>query len=442
MSKAIFLEGDLKRHLINLAIPGIISLIVNFSFALADTYFVAQLGKDQLTAMSYTFVPNEVMVGLGLGLGIAIVACTGQSLGRKRFKQAKYFATVGTLLMVLIGLLLTIIGLCTMTPVFHALGASAAVMPYIKQFMAIWYSSIVFFLLYFAFAFTFRAYGYARSVMVIGVLSAIVNLAVDPVLIFGWFGIPAMGIAGAAWAGVIARIFTGALAVYWMIKRDTICCCWSLKRYVVYWRRLIKVGVPATLNNLIPSISTTVTTVLLASLSQEAVASYGIATRIQWIAVIPFLALSSAVSGVVAQNYGAQLYGRVISSLNITLVFSIIWGLFVAVCLAIFAVPFVDVFNQDAYVNHMAQVFLYIVPISYMGWGAVMMINAAFNSMNKPLFSTMITLMRLVVVFIPLAIITKQYWGYYGVFGSLSFANIIVAILAWLLVLKQFKNCR
>lgn len=442
MHKAIFLEGDLRKHLFNLALPAIISLIANFGFMLADTYFVAQLGTVPLTAISFTFPVFELVIGLGVGLGVATIACVGQSLGAHKYDLAKRYTTAALVAGLLFGLLILVAGLTHIAPLFRLLGAHNDTLPYIAAFMHVWFCGIPLVMVFFIFSFALRAYGYAKTVAILGISAALLNLAIDPFLIFGWWIFPKLGIAGAAWAGLISRLFTASVALVIMKRKHILLFYFDIKRYWWYWSRLLKVMIPATLTNLVPPLSVTITTYLLSTLSQEAVAAYGIASKIQWIAVIPLLALSGSLSPVVAQNFGARNFHRCLEALDHTAIFSVLWGVLMAGLLALLAPTISGWFTKDTYILTMSNHFLYIVPISFIGWGIIMMVSATFNATKKPKYSAMISILRMLVVYIPLALLFMHYWGYNGIFASLTIANISVAAIGWVLVRFIFRKER
>lgn len=440
MSRAIFLKGDLKKHLFNLTLPSAISLFVSFSFMLADTFFIARLGHNQVAAIGYAFIVFEWIVGLSVGFGIAVTTCIGQSLGRKRPLVAQNFAFVGLLLMLFIGIIITVVGKLTIAPLFYALGADDVVMPYIQEFMSIWYWGAVPFLAFFLFSFACRSYGFAKTVMIVGLISTFINLVLDPVLIFGLFGFPQLGVAGAALAGLIARLITVVICFYILFEKKILRFFWSYSRCLIYLDRLFKIAVPAIFTNLIPAVLITATTFFLAKFSQEAVAAYGIGSRIQAITVIPLFALSGSVNAIVAQNYGARDLDRVIRTLNLSLLFSLIWGVSVAIIFVVFADYIITPFHQTDEVNQVIYSFLYIFPISFTGWGVIMMVAATFNAINKPVISMFINILRAVVIYIPVGFILMSLWGYIGVFVALTFSNIVTGFLAWLLSVYYFSR--
>lgn len=442
MRSAIFLEGSLKRHIFNQAVPSVISLITTFSFALADTFFIAKLGAEQLAAISFIFPIMEWVVGIGLGIGIATTTRVGQALGGHKFQTAGRFASAALTGAVLLGFLLVLIGFFSLHPLFTILGAKPQVLPYIDRFMTVWYWNIPLIMIYFVAGFTLRSHGFAKLTAFYAIAISLLNLALDPLLIFGFWGFPRLGMTGAAWAALISRIVVLTLAFVVIYQKGVFTPIKGVRRLLNYWTRLLKIALPALMTNLIPPISITLTTVLLSFVSLNAVAGYGIASKIQMLAMIPLLSTSGAISPIVAQNYGAKRLDRSFNVLTLAAKFSLIWGIFIFGILALFAKTITTNFTTTSDIAIVCENFLYIVPISFAGWGIVMMINSTFNAMGKPLYSTLISFARLIVVFIPLAILLLHVMNYKGIFIALTLSNIIVAALAWWLSKKIFNRLK
>ena len=441
MSRAIFLCGSIRGHLWRLSYPGAIDLFATLGFVLADTYFIAQLGPAPLAAIGFAFPILELATGIGLGLGIASSTLTGQALGANKKNRIKHIVGSALLGNLCLSILLTLLGIVTLKHVFPLLGTAHTTMPYVMQFMHIWYCGLPLFMLTNTISFTLRVYGWVKTSAILNISAAGINLLLDPLLIFGLWGFPDMGIAGAALAGIIARtiIVVWGLAILW--RRQTIAFPTQFPLILGYWKRLLHVAIPASLTNMIPPISVAFSTYLLSHISQHAVAGYGVASRIQWFAVIPMLCLSGALSPVVSQNHGAKQFARSKYALSQSLGFCLLWGGLSCIVLALFARSITGLFTHDPTIFQVSRHFLYIVPVSFFGWGTVMMLASTLNAMAKPLHSTAISALRMLILFFPLAIFLMWWLGAKGVFVALSLSNILAAFLGWLIVKRLFARC-
>ena len=197
-------------------------------------------------------------------------------------------------------------------------------------------------------------------------------------------------------------------------------------------------GLPTAGTNLMAPLSLAVVTRLLADFGREAVAGFGVATKIEAFALLVVMALGSVMAPFVGQNWGARRRGRVERGLKLGFVFSVLWGGLAAVGLAIFARPLVELFDQSGQVLLVASSYLFIVPISYGARGVVVIACSAFNGMGRPLPSAFMILARSIVLYLPLAYLGGWLWGYGGIFGAASACNFSIGLIA---VLWSLRVC-
>jgi Na+-driven multidrug efflux pump len=198
------------------------------------------------------------------------------------------------------------------------------------------------------------------------------------------------------------------------------------------WKRIFAVGIPATATNLIGPVSAAIIVSLLAGFGKEAVAGFGIASRLEALSVIPLFALSSSIGPFVGQNWGAKRRDRANDAMKLAFTWSMVWGLAVASIFFFIHEPIVTLFDDDPEVTKYASFYLMIVPFSYGAWGVLMMASATFNSLGKPLLSTTMSLVRMFALYVPLAFIGQHYWGVYGIFGAAAVSNLAMGLLSFL----------
>ena len=206
--EAKLIQGPVVRTLTSLAVPmmgGIFSVV---AFNLADTYFVARLGTKELAAMSFTFPVTMILFGIAFGLMSGTTTIVSQAIGRGEPEGVRRIASDSLVLSFLVVLASASLGILTIRPLFYLLGASDEVMPLIEDYMTIWYLGIVFLIIPMVSNAAIRATGDTRAPALIMMLATGLNVVLDPILIFGWFGFPRMELEGAALATVIARACT------------------------------------------------------------------------------------------------------------------------------------------------------------------------------------------------------------------------------------------
>jgi len=265
------------------------------------------------------------------------------------------------------------------------------------------------------------------------VMGSVLQMVIGPFLIFGLAGLPAMGLLGAAVANLVARLLVFALTGYVLIVREQLIVFTDFvwRRTLQSWRRIFVVSIPATATNLIGPVSTAIVVSLLAGYSQETVAGFGIASRIEGLFVIPLFALSASIGPFVGQNWGKGEYGRANEAMLLSFYYSLAWGILVALILLFagdwLAYQFDD--NQD--VIETAALYLLIVPISYGGWGILMMASATFNSLGKPISATVMSVVRMLVIYVPLAFLGKTFFGLPGIFAAACISNLAMGVIAF-----------
>jgi Na+-driven multidrug efflux pump len=266
------------------------------------------------------------------------------------------------------------------------------------------------------------------------IFAAAVNIALDPLLILGIGGFPRMELQGAAIATVVSRGTTLIAALFVLHFREKMLYLKlpTIQDTLWCWKDILYVGLPAAGSSMINPISIGVITSFLAGFGAEAVAAFGVASRIESFALIAVVALSSSIAPFVGQNWGAKKYARVAKALQLSVLFSLFWGLMVAGILAVSAPTLIAFFNPNPDIVAIASQYLWIVPISYAGAGIILVASSVFNALGKPIPSVIMTVARMFVLYIPLAYFGGKLYGVNGIFGAACISNLIVGIGAYL----------
>ncbi|MDJ0625733.1 MAG: MATE family efflux transporter [Candidatus Caenarcaniphilales bacterium] len=433
MTKAKLTVGPVGKTLKDLTIPMIWGIFAMITFNMVDTYFVGQLGTLSLAAMSLTFpvvmVINFLLMGLGIGLSSGVALAIGEGNRHK----VQRLTTDGLVLSFLIVCLCIIIGICTIEPLFQAIGATKQMLPLIEDYMKIWYLGGVFAIAPLVGNFAIRATGNSHFPGVIMMIASVINVVLDPLLIFGYAGFPRMELQGAALATIISWSVTFFASGYVMIFKEHLISLEipRIKEVIVSWKRILHVGLPAAGTNTIIPLSNGIIMSLLASFGKETIAAFGVSMRIEAFALIVLYAISSIIGPFVGQNWGAKKYGRVDQGLSLIFKFCMLWGVFLAISLGFGSKFLVEQFDKNEEVVDIASLYFWIVPISYGLNGITMMVSAVFNSLHKPISATILSVTRMFVLYVPLAYLGKIFWGVNGIFAAYSLANIVVGVIAY-----------
>ncbi|MGP9800750.1 MATE family efflux transporter [Rheinheimera sp. NSM] len=425
-------KDDIQSTLVAMTLPMLVGMITLMTFNLVDTFFISMLGTVQLAAISFTFPVSFSLISLSIGLSIGTSAVIARALGAGRLTEARTDGQVALGLSAVLVALLAVPGYCFTVPLFTALGAGSDVLPYIRQYMDIWFAGSVLLVLPMVGNAILRAAGDTKTPSIIMACSGLVNAVLDPILIFGIGPIPALGMQGAAIATVLSWLFGSALILALLIKRDLISTGWiSLQPLLAVCRKILRIGLPAAGANMLTPLAMAVLTAIMASYGAEAVAAFGVGARLESIACLVVLALSMTLPPFVSQNYGAGLLLRVQQAYRLCGRFVMLWQFAVYLLLALLAVPLAGLFSNDAEVIRIICLFIWIVPLSYGLQGVIILTNSSFNALHQPGSALILSIIRLFVFYVPLAWLGGTMFGVTGLFIGCVLGNIFTASLAW-----------
>jgi len=434
--------GPVGKHLASLTIPMVIGMIAMISYGLADTYFVGQLGTLPLAAMSFTFPVAFIMNGISLGIGTGTSSVLARLMGSGDRRAVQRLTTHAIMLGAMLGLGILALGLSTIDPLFTALGATAQTLPLIHEYMQIYYLGGMFTVLPMIGNSAIRATGDAKMPAIIMSVSALFNITLDPIMIFGLFGMPRMELRGAAIATVLASMgtFLAAFAILYFREGLIRFRYVALKGLLDSWRTVLHVGIPAMANNLVVPITVGVITSLVAVYGPEAVAGFGVASRIEAMSLIVIYAMSAAIAPFVGQNAGAGRLDRVNQSVRFANMFCQAYGLTMAIALALLAPYVVAAFDDNPRVLEAATRYLWIVPVTFGAFGVSMVSASAFNALGKPIPSTILVFIKMFLVYIPLALLGTRVIGMLGIFGAYAIAHVVMGTAAFFWLRSTLKE--
>lgn len=421
-------QGPVGQRLRELTIPTIGGVFAMMTFNVVDTYFVGQLGTRELAAMSFTFPVAMTLLSAAIGLSAGTSSVLARAAGEDDPEKVRRLATDALTLSTIVTLALSLIGYLTIDPVFRLLGAPADLLPLIREYMVPWYAGLLFLLLPMITMAALRAMGDASTAGRLLVASAILNVVIDPLLIFGLAGFPRLELAGAAYATIIARTVCLAGALWVMHTRLGLITLArpTGARLRESWRGVLHVGLPAAGTNMIIPVANGVIVALVATYGPAAIAGLGIATRIEMFSLVIFYALSGIIGPFVGQNLGAARRDRILLALKQCYVFCLAYGAALALVVGLVAEPIAGLFSDASSAIEVAALYLWIVPASYGAYGIVMLVNASFNGLGRPLPAMAISVTRMVVVYVPLALAGKALFGIPGIFAAFALSNLCV----------------
>ena len=417
-----------------MTVPVLFGIFTMMGQSFVDMWFIGQVGDRELAALSCSFPVLMIVSSVAIGLGAGTSSVVARAIGADDHRRARRLATDSQILSFGITAIIAVFGILTIAPLFRLLGAPEDMIPLISDYMTILYAGVPFVVVGMVGMSTMRATGDTRLPSMLMVLASVINIILDPILIFGIGPVPALELNGAAYAALIARgsIFMGTMYLM-KVRLDLLTFNKPDRTELVHsWRDILHVGIPAAGTNAIIPIATGVITAMLAQYGPETVAGFGVASRVESLTLVMFYALSAIIGPFVGQNIAANRADRIYRALWLCTVFCLSVGLLMAALLALSGSFIPSLFSDSPEVVGVATTFLFIVPISYGTYGMVMVMNASFNGMGKPMPAVHISVGRMVVLYIPLALIAERYFGVAGIFGAYMAANVITGVLSYI----------
>ncbi len=429
-------QDPVNRTLFRMVVPMIFGLVAVIVSNLVDIFYIGMLGVRELAAISFTFPVTLTVMSLGFGLNTGTSTMVSHSIGQDDPARVRRITTDSLGLTVALMGFVAFLGYWSIDPLFHALGANAEQVGIIHEFMDVWFIGAVFIAIPIVGNGAIRATGDSLTPSLIMLVIAGVNAVLDPFLIFGIGPFPELGVRGAAIATVIA-FFCAMLAELWVIGiRDRMLeIRWPrLTEVWASWSGILYIGLPAAFVNILPPISNAILTRMASGFGEDAVAAFGVGTRLESLAMLGTISLAIVITPFIGQNFGAKLYERIRAGLAYCTRFSMLWGGGACLILAAGAYPIASVFSDSESVQALIRTYLWTVPVSFGFYGLTMVASSAFSGLHKPLQSTTISLVRLFVVIIPLAYFASQAWGMPGLFLGVAVGNVASGIwgMAWL----------
>lgn len=425
--------GSVGTHLRRQTQAFALGLVAIFSFEAVDLFFIARLGDAPLAAVSFTFPITWLIYGIGIGFEAGTASVVSRAIGRRDQQLVKRLTTDSVVLATIILGIMGLIGLLSIDWVFNLLGATPELTPIIRDYMTVWYWVAPLDACLWTCLASLRARGRADLEARIITVAALVNLVLDPIFIFGLFGFPGLEVVGAALATLVANgiitLFTlWYLGVHLKVFAPVLA---PLKVIFASWKHMLSIGLPAVFTNAIIPLSAAIVVSMIAAYGVDAVAGFGVAARIEPFALLVFYSLSAVVSPFFGQNFGAGYFDRLLEARRLIARFCIAYGITLVLLLLLLARPITGLFSESDDIRQVATQYLWLVSLGYGGHGITMSMNSAFNGMGRPLPAVVITSSRVLLLFLPLALLGRWLFGIEGLFAATSVCNLLLAVLAW-----------
>ncbi len=447
MSEEILQENKMgivpiPKLLFSMALPAILSMTLQAVYNVVDSLFVAQISEDALAAVTLVFPIQMLVIAVGLGTGLGLSSLISRRLGEKRFDEANLAATHGFLLSFVSWIVFLIFTLFFSEMFYSAFSDNSTL---VNQ--AVSYSNIVTGFSFFLFMEitlekTLQSTGNMIIPMISSITGCIVNIILDPILIFGYFGMPAMGVAGAAIATVIGQFFgmVVVICVFFIKKQDVQIKLRGFRPSSEILKDIYTVGFPAMLMQAVPSFVNIALNALLISFSETAVSVLGVYFKLQSFIFMPVFGLNQSASPIEGYNYGAKNKERLMAALKLNLISAVIFMIIGFAIFQIFPSQIVSWFGRSNEFLSMGTSAMRIFSLCFVPAAFGTVFSTLFQALGRGTYSLIMTLLRQVIIVLPLSYILTKYIGVTGVWASYPIAEIFSVLCALILYGRLYRS--
>lgn len=393
------LNDDIPSLLKQIAIPASTGMFFNTMYNVVDTFYAGLISTQAISAMSLSFMIFFTIIGLGYGFSSAITALIGNAAGRDKKFLASLYAHKGIFFMQALAIVLTIVGFIFTPYLFTLLGATGQYLETAHEYMDVILAGTIFFMTNFALNAILISRGDTKSYRNTLIFGFFANLVLNPLFIYGFAFIPAMGIAGIAFATVLIQILNSL----YMLKKvlDTKLIHFENLKYFMphkkIYKELIIQGIPSSMNMLIMAFGSIILMYFVSLYGVKAVAGYGVGFRVEQLMLLPALGLSSAVLSIISNNYGAKKYDRVQETLNKALKYGFMISTFGIIFLYIFGKLIIEQFDNDLEVIAYGFDYLIIEVWIFYAYVVLFICVSTLQAIKKPKMILYIALYRQII---------------------------------------------
>ena len=431
----------IPKLLITMSLPMIISMLVQALYNIVDSMFVAKLNEEALTAVSLAFPIQNLMIAVAAGTGVGINALLSRNLGERRFDDANLAAKNGLFLGFISSVVFAIVGGASAGFVFRVQTDNPLIVTYGTQYMQIVTILSIGIFMQIMTERLLQATGKTFYTMITQGLGAVINIILDPILIFGLFGFPRLEVAGAAWATVIGQIIAFLLGVYYNVAKNK-----ELNLNMKGFRPngkiiadIYKVGVPSIIMQSIGSVMTFGMNKILLMFSSTAAAVFGIYFKLQSFIFMPIFGLNNGMIPIIAYNYGARQKKRIMQTIRLSV--AIAMGI-MAVGLAVFQLKTASMLNIFDASEHMLEIgipALRIISLSFIFAGFCIIVGSVFQALGNGVYSLIISVARQLLVILPVAYAFASLFGLHMVWWAIPIAELVSLTLSALLLRRIYR---
>ena len=430
------------KLLVTMSLPIMISMLIQALYNIVDSIFVAQIGENALTAVSLAFPVQNLIIAVGIGTGIGINSLLSRRLGERRFDDANAAAENGILLSLCNWLVFAIFGGLFSEAFFRAFTENPEIISMGTDYLTVCTVFSFGCFMQFACERILQATGITIYNMITQATGAIINIILDPIMIFGLFGFPRLGVKGAAIATVIGQIVAMLMGLWFNAKKNK-----EVHMDFRHFRpngriigEIYKVGVPSIVMQSIGTVMTIGMNKILIAFSETAVAVFGVYFKLQSFVFMPIFGLTNGLVPIVAYNYGARKRTRITASIRLALVYALSIMALGLLIFQLFPVPLLRLFKASDALLSIGVPALRIISISFLGAGVGIVLSSVFQAMGNGVLSLTMSVARQLAVLLPVAWLMARFVGLDAVWAAFPVSEYVSVTIALFMYRHVYHN--
>ena len=430
------------KLLVNMALPMIISMLVQAFYNIVDSVYVSQVSESAVTALSLAFPVQNMQIGFAVGIGVGVNALLSQSLGRKDQESVNWAAGQGVFLALVATALFMLFGFFGVRPYYTMQSTVAETVEGGIAYTSICCIFTVGIFIQVLCERLLQSTGRAMQTMILQGTGAIINIILDPVFIHGWWGMPRMGVAGAAVATVIGQCTGAVLGIYLNLRHNP-----EVQLHVKFmkpnWKviaPILEVGIPSVVMNGIGSVMNFGMNQILQGFNEVATGVFGIYYKLQSLFFMPLFGINNATISILAYNYGARKPKRIVHTLKLATAVAVCIMLVGLAVFQLFPQALLGIFNPTEEFLAIGVKALRILCLPFPVAAICISLGASFQALGKGSYSTVVSLCRQLIVLLPVAYLLSLTGSVDNVWWSFPIAEVMSALVTGLLFAKLYRQ--
>lgn len=430
------------KLLVNMALPMIISMLVQALYNIVDSVYVSQVSESAVTALSLAFPVQNMQIGFAVGVGVGVNALLSQSLGRKDQESVNWAAGQGVFLALVATALFMLFGFFGVRPYYTMQSTVAETVEGGIAYTSICCIFTVGIFIQVLCERLLQATGRAMQTMILQGTGAIINIILDPVFIHGWWGMPRMGVAGAAVATVIGQCTGAVLGIYLNLRHNP-----EVQLHVKFMKPnweviapILEVGIPSVVMNGIGSVMNFGMNQILQGFNEVATGVFGIYYKLQSLFFMPLFGINNATISILAYNYGARKPKRIVHTLKLATAVAVCIMLVGLAVFQLFPQALLGIFNPTEEFLAIGVKALRILCLPFPVAAICISLGASFQALGKGSYSTVVSLCRQLIVLLPVAYLLSLTGSVDNVWWSFPIAEVMSALVTGLLFAKLYRQ--